>query len=128
MVKFFGKGVGIALSFLAVIIITAVIINDSSPEVEITGGTAIETKILASCLQEKNGKVYGSLNCASCKEQKELFSEEELDKIYVECGYLGNFVKKCQDLGITKDLTWVINNKQYPGLKTESELRALTNC
>ena len=128
MVNLLGRKIWIALSFLGLVIATAVLIYDPTPDVKITGGTTIETKTLATCLQEKSVKVYGSLNCASCKEQKELFSEEELDKIYVECGYLSNFVKKCKDMSITEELTWVINDKQHLGLKTESELRTLTNC
>ena len=61
-------------------------------------------------------------------EQKQLFTEEEIRNLYIECGYLGDFVKKCQDMGITEELTWVINGQIYPGLKTETELRTLVNC
>ena len=128
MVQFFGKKVGIALSFLVIVIIAAVALNRTSPDVEITGGTTIETKTLATCLQERGAKIYGSLNCASCREQKQLFAEEEIKNLYIECGYLGNFVKKCQDLSITEELTWLINGQRYPGLKTEAELRTLANC
>ena len=128
MVLVLGRAVSIALSVFVLVVFAAIIVNRDTSEVEITGGTTVEPITLASCLQEKGIKVYGSLDSTPSKEQKQLFSEDELKYLYVECGHIGAFTQKCQDLNIQDLPTWIINNKHYPGLKTEAELRQLANC
>ncbi|MBI2110645.1 hypothetical protein HYT51_02600 [Candidatus Woesearchaeota archaeon] len=128
MVRIFGRAVGIALSVFVIVLFAAIIVNRNASEVEITGGTTIQPTTLSSCLREKSIKVYGSLDSTPSKEQKQLFNEEELKYLYVECGHIGAFAQKCQDLNIKELPTWVINNQFYPGLKTETELRQLANC
>ena len=128
MARIFGRSVGIALSVFVIVLFAAIIVNRDASEVEITGGTTVQPTTLSSCLQEKGIKVYGSLDSTTSKEQKQLFNEEELKYLYIECGHIGAFTKRCQDLNIKELPTWVINNQFYLGLKTETELRQLSNC
>ena len=128
MVRIFGRSVGIALSVFVIVLFAAIIVNRDASEVEITCGTTVQPTTLSSCLQEKGIKVYGSLDSTPSKEQKQLFSEDELKYLYVECGHIGAFSQKCRELKIQELPTWIINNQLYPGLKTETELRQLANC
>ena len=128
MVQFFSRKVGIALSVFFIVIIATILLNRNSSDVQITGSTTTQIKDLASCLQDKGVKFYGSLDCPHCQDQKKLFTEAELKDMYIECGHLTAFSKKCQDLGITEVPTWVINGQMFIGLKTESELKTLANC
>lgn len=127
MIKLFGRGVKIALAFLAVVIIAAVILNWDSTT-EITGGTTLNIPTLASCLNEKAVKFYGSMDSESTKEQKALFTESEIQDLYVECGHFNGFTTKCQDMGIEITPTWIINDQVYTGFKTREELKTLANC
>jgi large repetitive protein len=59
---------------------------------------------LASCLTEKDVKMYGAYTCPYCKEQRAMFGDAVEKMQYVECTKES---KTCVDMNIESYPTWV---------------------
>jgi uncharacterized membrane protein len=95
-------------------------ISTSSGEAEIA---------LAQHLTAVGAKNYSAYWCPHCHEQKELFGREAVSEIdYVECDPSGKNPRPqlCQAAQIPGYPTWIINGEQYPGVRSLSELAALS--
>ena len=112
-----------SLSILLIVIAAAIILNvNDSP----TGAVISETESLAKCLTEKGATMYGAEWCGHCQNQKEMFGDDFKYINYVDCEEnREQCSRECPKCGYP---TWIINNKQYPGEKSLSELKSLTNC
>lgn len=95
-------------------------ISTSSGEAEIA---------LAQHLTAVGAKNYSAYWCPHCHEQKELFGKQAVSEIdYVECDPGGQNPRPqlCQAAQIQGYPTWIINGEQYPGVRSLSELAALS--
>ncbi|WP_254566785.1 vitamin K epoxide reductase family protein [Oscillatoria sp. HE19RPO] len=95
-------------------------ISTSSGEAEIA---------LAQHLTAVGAKNYSAYWCPHCHEQKELFGREAVSEIdYIECDPGGKNPQPqlCQAAQIQGYPTWIINGEQYPGVRSLSELAALS--
>ena len=62
----------------------------------------------ASCLAQKQVKMYGLYWCTHCAEQKELFGSSFQHVTYIECGIKGSRDEApvCKDAGVKNFPTW----------------------
>ena len=81
------------------------------------------SKSVAKCIGERS-TVYVQLGCHWCEKQEKLFGENYKYINSIDCYYEKD--PKC--LQIQGTPTWVINNQDYPGMKSIQELKTLTNC
>ena len=128
--KIFSKRVIASLAVFAILIVVSLILdfNDSTGAVakEISETESIsETEALAKCLTEKGVYIYVSPSCGHCNHQKEVFGD---DFQYINSIDCTEDQEVCKAAGIAGVPTWVINNQNYPGRKSLSELKELTNC
>lgn len=92
------------------------------------------TDNLAKCLANNGAKMYGADWCPHCQDQKAMFGDSGkilIDLgIYVECDSSGpnSQTDLCLSKGIEGYPTWVINNQQYPGVKSLDQLKQLGGC
>ena len=84
---------------------------------------------LAKCLANNGVKMYGTYWCPHCQDQKAMFGDSGkilIDLgIYVECT---EDKAQCDKAGIEGYPTWVIDNQQYPGVKSLDQLKQLGGC
>jgi len=120
--KVFGKKVIFSLSVLVIVVAAAIILNVSDSP---TGAVISETESLAKCLTAKGATMYGAEWCGHCKTQKEMFGQDFKYINYVECT---TEREQCTRAGVEGYPTWIINDEQYPGKRSLSELKSLTNC
>ncbi|MBO0352120.1 vitamin K epoxide reductase family protein [Phormidium pseudopriestleyi FRX01] len=95
-------------------------ISTSSGEAEIA---------LARHLTAVGAKDYSAYWCPHCHEQKELFGKQAVSEInYIECDPVGQNPQPqlCKAAQIGGYPTWIINGEQYPGVRSLSELAALS--
>ena len=102
-----------AIIILAIISISYFSLTKSTPETD---------EEIIKCIGEK-ATLYTQLGCAHCKTQEELFGENIKYITVIDCFYER---EKCGK--ITATPTWVINGKEYLGLKSIDKLREITNC
>lgn len=81
---------------------------------------------LTECLANNGAKFYGASWCPSCQEQKAMFGSQG-SKFYVDCESNDGY-KTCEEKGITKLPTWVINGKTVTGKQTIKELSDFAGC
>ena len=86
------------------------------------------------CLKASGARFYGNYANADSLRQMSFFGDSlpilERSGIYLECNSRGPNpqVKKCQDNGIKIYPTWIIEEKQYPGIMGLNKLEELTGC
>ena len=78
---------------------------------------------LAQCLQKQGAEFYGSVSCADCEKQKEVFGNSFELINSVDCG---NDKELCPN--VREIPAWYINKNIYYGLKTLNELEELGSC
>lgn len=63
---------------------------------------------LATCLTEKDVKMYGAYWCAHCANQKKMFGDSFSKVTYIECSLPGGQTQTevCKDAGINGYPTW----------------------
>ena len=111
-----------SLSILIIVVAAAIILNvNDSP----TGAVVSETEILAKCLTANGATMYGTEWCGHCQNQKAMFGDDFQYVNYVDCD---KNKEQCIAAGVRGYPTWIINNEQYPGEKSLSKLKSLTNC
>lgn len=83
---------------------------------------------LADHLTKNGAQMFGTYWCPYCKRQKELFGDAEKYVPIVECDPKGDHPQPqvCDQAGISSYPTWKINGKLYRGLRSLSELAALS--
>ena len=82
-----------------------------------------ETAKLAQCLQNQEAEFYGSIYCADCQKQQELFGKSFALISYVDCG------KDKQNCPNLREIpAWYINKEVYYGFKGINELKELSGC
>ena len=79
----------------------------------------------ATCLFEKEVKMYGTEWCPHCKDQKELFGNSFKYVDYTDCDLNRD---ACLQASITGYPTWIINGQQYTGTQDLQRLASLTGC
>jgi hypothetical protein len=79
-----------------------------------------------NCIASKSS-IYSSKVCGHCIKQKEILGDYYTLFNVTDC-FLEENYQKCNDANIPGTPTWIINNKQYPGIKTIEELKTLTGC
>ncbi|MBI3034652.1 hypothetical protein HYY72_05840 [Candidatus Woesearchaeota archaeon] len=86
---------------------------------------------LASCLSEKDVKMYGAYWCPHCASQKEMFGSS-FDKIsYVECSLpnRGGQTEICKEKNIESYPTWEFaDGSRLVGEQTTEKLAEKTGC
>lgn len=80
------------------------------------------TEELAKCIGEK-ATLYVQYGCPHCRTQEELFGKDIKYLKVVDCYYERD---KCPMIQATP--TWIINEKQYLGVQSLSNLKELTGC
>jgi hypothetical protein len=86
----------------------------------------------AQCITDSGAELYGAYWCGNCQRQKLNFGDsfEYLD--YTECDAKDPEGKGqplvCDEKGIVKYPTWIIDGAKYTGLKSMQELSELTGC
>lgn len=76
------------------------------------------------CIAEKS-ELYVSKTCSHCEQQKEILRDYLNLFNMIDC--IDNS-KECQENNILRIPAWIINNKQYTGVKSLKELKKLTGC
>lgn len=79
----------------------------------------------AKCLSEKGATMYGADWCGSCKEQKIMFGKSFKYVNYVECP---ENMELCNEKGIEKYPTWIINGETRVGVQSLQKLSEITEC
>ncbi len=85
----------------------------------------------ARCTKESGAKMYGSVDCPHCKEQKELFGGSWQYAGYVECSLPGGYgqAPECDAAGIKAYPTWVFKDgTKRLGMMSFEELSGKTGC
>jgi hypothetical protein len=85
----------------------------------------ISPEKLAKCLTDKGIKMYGSMYCPHCAEQKSLFGDSFKLVNYTECANPDN-ADACA--GLEGVPAWDINGKLYYGKQELSKLQELSGC
>ena len=100
---------------LAVITLVIFILTRSTPEVN---------EELAKCIGE-NSLIYVQLGCHACETQEKIFGKSYNYLTTIDC-----FFEKevCIEKGIRGTPTWIINEKEYLGVRAIDELKELTGC
>ena len=93
-------------------------------------GPSYGKEALASCLADKDVKMYGAYWCSHCENQKNAFGSAFNIIDYVECDPKGNDARpaECAEAGIKGYPTWEIGGKLYPGEQPLDRLAALAGC
>jgi glutaredoxin len=107
----------LGLVVIVILIIISIVFIRNSGEVKLN-------EELAKCISSKS-ILIASKTCSHCATQKEILGK-----------YISNFNISYTDedstlwskYNLIRVPTWVINNKNYPGVKTIKELKVLTNC
>ena len=84
----------------------------------------------AQCTKDSGARMYGSVECPHCKDQKELFGKSWQYAGYVEC-YAGpaGQAPECDAAGIRAYPTWVFaDGSRQLGMMTFEELSEKTGC
>jgi len=76
----------------------------------------------ARCIASKS-QLYVSKTCSHCAEQKQILGDYFNYFNIIDCL---EEIEKCENILAVP--TWIINNKQYTGVKSLKELKRLTNC
>ena len=76
----------------------------------------------AKCIAE-NSELYTQLGCHACTVQEEMFGSSYQNLNVIDCWYER---EKCSKIQYTP--TWIINGKEYRGVKSLEELKKLTGC
>ncbi len=81
---------------------------------------------LAKCIGA-HSQEYVQLGCEFCAEQKALFGNSYQYINSTDC-YQENNRQFCNQIGIVRTPTWIINGTQYQGVQSIDELKNLTGC
>ncbi|VVB78380.1 Thiol:disulfide interchange protein DsbD [uncultured archaeon] len=108
--------------YLALVVIVILIISGIFIYKNYTKETP-EIKLM-SCIASK-ATLYSSKYCPHCQNQKEILGSYLSLFKNIDC--LDN-PQKCDEAGVSQYPTWVVNGKLYPGVRSITELKALTNC
>lgn len=84
----------------------------------------ISDKKTTECIAQKS-IIYISAGCVACNKQKDLFGENFEYLNSIDCA---QDPQKCRDVEIISVPTWIIEGKNYNGVKTIKELKELTGC
>ena len=122
------RGQKIIISVLAIIFLI-VIFYFTTEYISATTGYAVKGELtpeqLAKCLTENGVRMYGSMYCPHCAEQKELFGESFALINYTECANPDN-ANACSNLqGVP---AWIIKGNIYYGKQELLKLRKLSGC
>jgi hypothetical protein len=122
------KGRKIIISVLAIVLLIGVFYF-MTKYITITTGYAVNNDLtpeqLAKCLTEKGIKMYGSMYCPHCAEQKALFGDSFKLVNYVECTNPDNAAACAGLKGVP---AWDIKGQIYYGKQELSKLRELGGC
>jgi len=85
----------------------------------------------ASCIKDKEAKLYGTKTCTYCKSQKSIFGESAKFLPYIECSGPGgrgtNYL--CKNNNIKSYPTWVFaDDSRHVGELSLKELAEKTGC
>ena len=107
--------IGLAIGLIAIALFFVIRAHDNNDN--------ISAEDVAKCLTSKGIKMYGSITCSHCKEQKEIFGDAFQYIDYIECTIDGDL---CKDLiGVP---AWGIDGKIYYGAKSLNELKSSSGC
>jgi hypothetical protein len=122
------KGRKIIISILAIVLLICAFYF-MTKYITVTTGYSVSNDItpekLAKCLTEKGIKMYGSMYCPHCAEQKVLFGDSFKLVNYVECSNPDN-ADVCA--GLKGVPAWNIKGQIYYGKQELSKLQELSGC
>ncbi len=79
----------------------------------------------AQCLTDSGDRMYGTLWCSHCNDQKNIFGSSFSYVDFTDCD--AN-VSACREQGIEAYPTWMINGVKYTGTRSIEELSAISGC
>ena len=79
----------------------------------------------AKCLTERGATIYVIKTCSACNSQKKMFGDSLNYINLVECTENQHL---CQEKGISRVPTWIINGLPYVGVQSFERLSELTGC
>ncbi len=85
----------------------------------------------AQCLTQKGFKMYGSVHCGHCNEQKTMFGDSWQYIDYVECSLPNGpgQAEECRQAGIRAYPTWVLpDGTEVLGKQSFETLSGLSGC
>jgi hypothetical protein len=89
------------------------------------GSSSTDAQVLASCLSDKEIKMFGAEYCGACKYQKEMFGDAFKKVDYTDCVYNE---QACRDNNITLYPTWIIEGNQVHGAQPLDKLARISGC
>lgn len=107
----------ISLALIVILIISGIYYWKGIPK-------ELPAEITMKCIASQS-VLYSSPTCSHCQKQKEILGEYFSLFKTINCF---SEPEKCNEAGIQVYPTWVINEKQYAGVKSVKELAELTNC
>jgi hypothetical protein len=79
----------------------------------------------AQCLTDNGDRMYGTLWCSHCNDQKNRFGSSFSYVDFTDCDAS---VSACKEQGIQAYPTWIINGVKYTGTKSLEELSLISGC